>query len=218
MTTDPRSPHGPLVAILAAGSARRFGGGKLDAPLGGRALGAWALANAAESGFEVAVVVGSTPPSFALEAHARSGIRLIDNPCAAEGMGTSVACAARAAVAGGHAGLIVLLADMPFVDGRALANLIHPDHAMFARHSDDVGGPPAWIPARLLPRLVRLSGERGARSALADADMGLIDWPVDQLLDIDTPEALDRARGMIERPQGSAETAGALPGASPGIG
>lgn len=218
MSSDPRSPHGPLVAILAAGSARRFGGGKLDAPLGGRALGALALANAAESGFAIAVVVGSTPPSFALEAQARSGIRLIGNPHAAQGMGTSVACAARAAMAGRHAGLIILLADMPFVDGRALATLIHPGHATFARHSGDVGGPPAWIPARLLPRLGGLTGERGARSALADADMGLIDWPADQLLDIDTPEALDRARGMIERPSGSTQTTGALPGASPGIG
>lgn len=197
MTSEPTSPHGPLVAILAAGSARRFGGGKLDAPLGGRALGAWALANAAHGGFEIAVVVGSSPPSFALEAQARSGIRLIDNPCAAEGMGTSVACAARAAIAGGHAGLVVLLADMPFVDGRVLAKLIHPDHATFARHSGDMGGPPAWIPARLLPRLKGLTGERGARSALAGEDIRLIDWPAGQLLDIDTPEALDRARDMI---------------------
>lgn len=218
MTSDPRSPHGPFVAILAAGSARRFGGGKLDAPLGGRALGAWALANAAESGFEFAVVVGSTPPSFTLEAQARSGIRLIDNPCAAEGMGTSVACAARAAMTGGHAGLIVLLADMPFVDGRALATLIHPDHATFARHSGDVAGPPAWIPARLLPRLGELTGERGARSALAGEDVRLVDWPADQLIDIDTPDAFDRARCLIERPPGSAEISGALPGASHGIG
>ncbi len=218
MTSDSRSSHGPLVAILAAGSARRFGGGKLDAPLGGRALGAWALANAAESGFEIAVVVGSSPPPFALEAQARSGIRLIDNPHAAQGMGTSVACAARAAMTGGHAGLIVLLADMPFVDGPALATLIHPDHATFARHSGDMGGPPAWIPARLLPRLNGLTGERGARSALAGEDMELVDWPAAQLVDIDTPETLDRARDLIERPPDSAEISGALPGASHGIG
>lgn len=218
MTNQSPSPHGPLVAILAAGSARRFGGGKLDAPLGGRALGAWALANATESGFEVAVVVGPAPPSFSLDAQARSGIRLIENPRAAEGMGTSVACAARAAIAGGHAGLIVLLADMPFVDGSALARLLHPDHATFARHSGDMGGPPAWIPARLLPRLMELTGDHGARSALPDDDMRLIDWPADQLPDIDTPDALDRARDMIGQAQGCAETAGTLPGASPGIG
>lgn len=206
-----------MAAILAAGSARRFGGGKLDAPLGERALGAWALANAADSGFEIAVVVGPKPPSFALEAKARSGIRLIDNPRAAEGMGTSVACAARAAVAGGHAGLVVLLADMPFVDGGALARLIDADHATFARHDGDRGGPPAWIPARLLPRLVGLTGERGARSVLAGEDFRLVDWPADQLSDIDTPDALDRARSMIERSHG-ARTGDALPGAPRGIG
>ena len=37
---------GLAVAILAAGSARRFGGGKLDADCAGQPLGAWVLAAA----------------------------------------------------------------------------------------------------------------------------------------------------------------------------
>lgn len=197
MTVEPPTPHGPLVALLAAGSARRFGEGKLDALLGGRALGAWALASAQDCGFDVAVVIGPKPPSFALEAQAMVGVRVIENPHAADGMGTSVACAARAAIASGHAGLIILLADMPFVEGGALQGLIDPERAVFARHADGNPGPPACIPARLLPRLCNLTDERGARSVLDAADIRLVDWPPDQLFDIDTPAALAVAQAML---------------------
>ncbi len=197
MTIEAPTPRGPLVAILAAGSARRFGGAKLDAPLGKRAVGAWALASAADSGFDVAIVTGPGPPSFARTARRSPGTSLITNPRAADGMGTSVASAARAAIAGGHSGMVVLLADMPFIDGGALNGLIDPERAVFARHAGDRPGPPAWIPERLLPRLCDLTGERGARSVLSPDEFALIDWPPDQLFDIDTPEALDRARRRI---------------------
>ena len=50
----------PLVAVLAAGSATRFGGGKLDAVLAGRRLGAWALATIERAGLPPGVIV--VPP------------------------------------------------------------------------------------------------------------------------------------------------------------
>lgn len=197
MTTQTPMTRGPLVALLAAGSARRFGGGKLDALLGDRPLGQWALATAIASGFDVAIVVGPEPPRFARDAQADAGVRLIENPDAATGMGTSVACAARAAIAGGYSGLAILLADMPFVTADRLPQLIDPDRAHFARYPNEISGPPAWIPSTLLPHLVKLTGERGARSALAIDDIRLIDWPLDQLTDVDTRQALDRVRTMV---------------------
>lgn len=197
MTTETPTPRGPLVALLAAGSARRFGGAKLDAPLGVRPLGHWALAAAVASGLDVAIVVGREPPRFALDAQTSDGVRLIENPAVATGMGSSVACAARAAIAGCHSGLIILLADMPFVTDDRLPGLIDPDRAVFARHASDVAGPPAWIPSALLPRLTHLTGEIGARSVLGAGDIRLIDWPARQLMDIDTAQSLDRARAIV---------------------
>ncbi len=197
MTAVHHSLPTPLIALLAAGSARRFGGGKLDARLGNRALGEWSLATARTTGFDVAVVVGPTIPAFVRDTPAPQQTHLIDNPLAAAGMGTSVAAAARAAIAGGHSGLIIMLADMPFVTQDRLVDMADPDHARFARHPGCIAGPPAWIPSRFLSCLVGLTGEAGARSVLDAGDIQLIDWPADQLIDIDTPQALARAGAII---------------------
>ena len=49
-----------LGAVLAAGQARRFGGGKLDAPCAGRRLGSWALRAVEHDGARQAAVAAET--------------------------------------------------------------------------------------------------------------------------------------------------------------
>ena len=81
---------GPLaIALLAAGKAERFGGGKLDADLNGKRLGQHALdaALALEQG-PVLVVVGEPVPAFPHESRQAD---LTQNSKASEGLGTSVA-------------------------------------------------------------------------------------------------------------------------------
>ena len=78
------------IAVLAAGSARRFGGGKLDVDCAGKPLGHWALdAARTVQGARIAVVVGPAAPNFVGDAE------IVRNPQADEGLGTSVAAVAR---------------------------------------------------------------------------------------------------------------------------
>ena len=111
-----------LVALLAAGRGERFGGGKLDADLHGRPLGGWALRTARALKSPVVAVVGPEVPEFL--ADARADITLLPNPDRAGGMGSSLALAARHALTLRADGLLVMLADMPFVRADSLHRLI----------------------------------------------------------------------------------------------
>ena len=104
------------IAILAAGSGRRFGGGKVDAIVAGKPLGQWALDAALSIPHDrLAVVVGEPAPQFA-----RGCDRLV-NQRAAEGLGTSAATAARWAQ--GSDALLIMLADMPLISPATLRKL-----------------------------------------------------------------------------------------------
>ena len=93
------------VALLAAGGATRFGGGKLDADCAGKPLGRWALDAALAVPHErLAVVVGDPASEFA------RGCELLVNARAAEGLATSAGLAARWAE--GSDALLIMLADM----------------------------------------------------------------------------------------------------------
>ena len=101
---------GLVVAILAAGSARRFGGGKLEADCGGRPLGQWALEAARTlDPAALGVVVGDAAP------HSVHGAEIVRNPYALHGLGTSASAAARWAIDREADALLVMLADMPLV-------------------------------------------------------------------------------------------------------
>ena len=56
---------GLAIAVLAAGSARRFGGGKLDVDCASKPLGRWALdAARTVEGARIAAIVGPAAPHF----------------------------------------------------------------------------------------------------------------------------------------------------------
>lgn len=188
----------PLVAMLAAGAARRFGGGKLDADLAGKRVGQWALDAVAGAGLEPGViVVPGNVPAFAAE----SGWPTLTNVCASDGIGTSIALAASAALGQGRA-LLVLLADMPLVSADHLrALLAHPGGAVTA-YPGGKAGVPALVPVRLLPHLAELDGNAGAGPLLSmQRGLARVTPPDALLLDIDRPEDLARA-GELLNPSG----------------
>ncbi len=186
----------PLVAVLAAGAARRFGGGKLDADLAGKRVGQWALDAVAGAGLEPGViVVPGNVPAFAAE----SGWSTLTNVCASDGIGTSIALAASAALGQGRA-LLVLLADMPLVSADHVAALLaHPGGAATA-YPDGKAGVPALVPPGLLPHLAELDGKAGAGPFLSmQRDLARVTPPDALLLDIDRPEDLARAVSFLTR-------------------
>ncbi|MCB2065338.1 MAG: nucleotidyltransferase family protein [Erythrobacter sp.] len=185
----------PLVAVLAAGRARRFGGGKLDAPCAGKPLGQWALDAVSEAGLEPGmIVVGPQVPRFALEAR---GWHLLHNPDPAAGQGGSVALAARHAAMQGRA-LLVLLADMPMVDPAHLRRLAGCAVNAATRYPDGRAGVPVCLRGAALGKLEALSGERGAGAILSGlAGLEVLEAEADSLIDVDSPEDLERARRML---------------------
>ncbi|GGD46421.1 NTP transferase domain-containing protein [Erythrobacter arachoides] len=186
----------PLVAVLAAGSATRFGGGKLDAECAGKRVGAWAISAVARAGLEAGViVVPPDPPAFATEA---GGWKVIINPDAAEGLGTSVALAARRALAEG-ADLLILLADMPLIEPAHLRDLLSGGAAAATAHGLRAGVP-AFVPRALLGPLTELAGEGGAGPVLARLDdLRLVTASQGTLLDVDRPQDLQIAAKVLAR-------------------
>ena len=187
----------PLVAILAAGRASRFGGGKLDAPCAGKPLGRWVLDAVAGAGLPSGVVVtASAGGAFA----AGTGWRQAINPHAEQGLGTSIALAARTAIAGNARALLVLLADMPLVDAAYLRRLASATPPTATAHPDGDPGVPALFGAAQLPALANLGGERGAAALLNVMDgLGVLQPPAGMLRDVDTVEDLAQVERLLER-------------------
>ncbi len=177
---------GLLVAVLAAGRASRFGGGKLETDCAGQPLGRYALDAAEAAGPPPGVVItGPEGCSFA------QGWRCVVNPVPEAGIGSSLAVAARAAMTDGAGALLVLLADMPLVDPLFLARVAQGSAPAATRYPDGKTGVPALFGAALLPELARLKGDRGAGPLLAQqADLRLLDPPPDMLRDVDRVEDL----------------------------
>ena len=181
-----------LIAMLGAGKASRFGADKLAQPCAGKPLGLWALDAARASGLPIVWIAGEQNPAF-LE-----GIEVIANPRAAEGISTSVALAAQIAQSRGAEALLIMLADMPLVTPALLTRLIVSGAPAACRQADGRPGVPALIPASAYPALIALTGDRGAGAVLAKMGrLTLLDCAANELLDVDTPEALAEAARLL---------------------
>jgi molybdenum cofactor cytidylyltransferase len=173
----------PLVAVLAAGRGARFGGGKLEAMCAGKPLGRWAIDAAEKAGLQPGVVItGPDGASFA------EGWRALVNPEPEDGLGSSLALAARYALAEGAPALLVLLADMPLVTPEFLHGLLTTPAPAATRQLDGRAGVPALLGRALIEAAAKLTGDRGAGPLLAGAT--LLDPPPDMLRDVDTPQDL----------------------------
>jgi CTP:molybdopterin cytidylyltransferase MocA len=180
----------PCVAVLAAGRAERFGGGKLEAMCAGKPLGRWALDAVAEAGLKPGMIVtGPEGASFA-----EGWTRLI-NPEPEAGLASSLALAARMALAGGFKAMLVLLADMPLVAPGYLRELAAAPAPAATRQPDGRAGVPALLNHALIGKASELTGDRGAAPLLHRAR--LLDAPAGSLLDVDTPGDLAEAERQL---------------------
>lgn len=184
---------GFAAVVLAAGSARRFGGGKLLAPWRGAPLlhGALAAAQAAPVD-DIVVVTGADAEAVAAAAHAFDpAIRIVHAPDHAEGMAASL----RAGIAGlppAAAGAFVFLGDMPRVPHAVLAPLaeaVANGAPAAAPVFSGVRGNPVVLSRGLFPEVASLAGDVGARpilQALGDR-LVLVKSPDDGVLfDVDS--------------------------------
>lgn len=184
-------PADILIAILGAGSASRFGADKLGQPCAGKPLGQWALAAAGATGLPLVWIAGEHAPPFA-------DCAIAHNPRASEGIGTSVALAARLAAQQGAGAVLVMLADMPLVTQALLERLIEAGAPAACRYPQGHAGVPALVPASTFARLEALDGDQGAGALLRElAGLTLLDCEPNELLDVDTPAALVEASAIL---------------------
>jgi molybdenum cofactor cytidylyltransferase len=187
----------PIVGVLlAAGSASRFGGGKLLAPLDdGTPLGVRALRNlSACVDFVIAVVrPGDEMLACVLE---DAGASVSVCPYAAAGMGQSLAWAVRATPVA--RGWVVALGDMPWVataTTRLVAEALRQGDDLVAPLHRGVRGHPVGFSRRFYAELAGLSGDEGAREILRAhaADLRVIETDDEGVSrDVDTPADLSR--------------------------
>ncbi|MXO58277.1 NTP transferase domain-containing protein [Altererythrobacter salegens] len=173
------------IAVLAAGSARRFGGGKLDAECEGKPLGAWALESARGLNAQLAVVVGPEMPAFARDE------ALVVALNADDGIGVSAAAAAQWAIELEADALLIMLADMPLISLSTLNRLCEGPLPSAVSWSGDKPGAPACFPREMFAELAQLKGDTGAASQMRGRnDVRFVDVPEDELRDVDRPEDL----------------------------
>jgi len=160
--------------LLAAGRSRRFGGNKLLYRL--------------PDGTPIAVAAGrhllsALPETTAVvdDAHGevaglleQEDLRLVVNPSASAGIGTSIACGV--AACGDAQGWVIALADMPYVPVRLIRQIV----SALQRGCDIVApvhrhkrGHPVGFSHRHANALMQLSADQGARSIIAANRDGL---------------------------------------------
>ncbi|MEI4486259.1 NTP transferase domain-containing protein [Frigidibacter sp. MR17.14] len=193
------------VLICAAGAASRMrGGDKLVEPVDGQPLLARLARAALDAGAVVRVALAPDRPARAA-ALAGLAVEMLTVPDAAEGLAASLRAGAAAALAAGEDGLLVMLGDMPEIDGAAVAALLAaaakaPGRVVRAVAEDGTPGHPVLFPARLLPALGALRGDQGARGVLKGEDWLAVPLPGHAALtDLDTPEDWARWRAKTGR-------------------
>lgn len=183
--------------VLAAGSARRFGGHKLLADLQGKPMIGHTLdALVSIAGPTTPVIVCINPKDHALITYLQDRQQTF-HPCpnAEQGMGHTLADAVSA-----HPhwpGWIICLGDMPYIQPSTYLQLLHASHryVMMAPQYHGERGHPVCFHQNLRETLCQLRGDRGARSVLTQHAEQLELLTVNDpgiTLDIDAPSDLNR--------------------------
>jgi len=180
--------------LLAAGSATRFGSDKLQHALPHGVAIAVQAARHLKSGVSRVVAVVRPGSGQTARALAAEGCEVVVCDRAAEGMGASLACAARAA--GAADGYLVALGDMPFVRPSTIAAVreaLAAGALLAAPYWRARRGHPVGFAGSLRAELEALAGDEGAKRVLAAHEARLVKVPVGDpgaIRDIDKPSDL----------------------------
>jgi|SRR5690242_315137 len=188
-------PDETALILLAAGKSERFGErDKLQEEYLGNPL-AFHVVTALEAvpfANRIAVVSG-TALDFASRDYA-----VVRNEHPGEGLSSSVRLGVEAARASDPRAVLVALADMPRVTAAHIYRLLDyadGDDTILASSDGRRPRPPAVFGRNHFDWLLSLTGDKGAREMIAKAHHMIA--VANELIDIDTPEDLERLRALV---------------------
>ncbi|HBA33078.1 MAG TPA: hypothetical protein DCZ12_02965 [Gammaproteobacteria bacterium] len=198
----------PVSAIvLAAGQSRRMGRrNKLLSLVNGRPMIEQVVAEIARSTVdEIIVVTGHEHKAVlaCMQAWSAPRLRTVFNPLYREGMASSIVCGL-VAMKAQVGGALVCLGDMPWLVAEdynriiAAFNVSTPGSICVPFTRGQRGNPVLWGSA-FFPQLKTLTGDKGARSLLAqhpEAWVKVLFSSDHILLDVDTPQAFGAPAGQ----------------------
>ncbi len=126
------------------------------------------------------------------------GWNIIENDNPSSGQGYALSIAARALETSQTRGILIVLADMPFIPKKQVEKLIDSlsmgDDAVFTQ-TNDILIPPAIISAKHIEKLGKLSGDKGAKSFINVLEkVRTIELNPIFAFDIDTVEDFEKAK------------------------
>ena len=191
---DPVAQPGTAAILLAAGGSTRLGQPKQLVALDGEPLLArTARAALAAGAAPVWVVVSEATAESGRVALAGIDATIVENPDAAEGMGSSlrIGMAALSAAEPVPERVLLLVCDQPLVTAEHLRLLLSTPspHGMVAAAYAGRVGVPAVFERRHYAALAETRGDTGARELLRSLPVTSVDMP-EATVDIDTPEQL----------------------------
>jgi len=190
--------------VLAAGRSQRMGSNKLLAETGAGVLVRHAVIAALASRARPVIVVTGHEAAAVRGALQGADVQFVHNPAYVQGLSTSVG-AGLAAVPDDVDGAVIFLGDMPDVSPTLVDRMIAAYDPREGRaiivpnHNGQRGNPVLWG-RRFFAALQELAGDVGGRALLGRHEEWIAEIPFDEsvLLDVDTPEMLDRWRARGE--------------------
>ncbi len=184
--------------LLAAGASSRFGGDKLAAQIDGETVLAYSAKALAASGCSLRAAVVSDASQIHAPLLHNLGFDIILNRHADEGMSASLRMGVGWAAEHKASGVLIALADMPFVPPAHFRTLLHSsqnceERAAFTKRGAQ-RSPPAVFASVWFDKLSALQGDAGARGLIAGLPERCgVNASEEVLRDIDTPQDLPGA-------------------------
>lgn len=186
---------GLAVLIPAAGRAARMQGrDKLLERVDGMPLLRRQVLLGLATRLPVLVTLPTDRPARQAAIEGLEGVETKRLPDAGEGIAASIRAGAHWAAAREARGLMILLADLPDLQGDDLKKMIHtaekePETTIRAYDASGKPGHPVILPARLFGRLEKLRGDEGAKPVLTGERIAKVALPGRRATtDLDTPE------------------------------
>ena len=201
-----QTPHKVAAIVLAAGRSSRMGEqNKLLAAVGGTSMIQRVVDAALKAEvFSTTVVTGCQSPDVRVQLQGRD-VSFVHNEDYCEGIAGSLKLGL-SSLPEGIDGVMILLADMPFINSAHINELIAEFNPATERdivapiREGRLGNPIIWS-ARYIPAMMKLSGDRGARPLLDEYAANVWEVPMGDdaiFMDVDTPVALAEANQRCE--------------------